>query len=434
MSSPGTSSGGSQPDIHSKAAMSTLLRSWKPLLALSAVLFGLLNTVNALNKGGDAAVFFEGGRRFLNAEPLYAGSSAADGFIGPPFQAMFFAPFAALASISPVAARLVWHALNLACLVLGVWLSVKTWDSVRQELGFAERSWLPMLFAPLFAILLPLQTNFEHQNINALLLALIAGATWQLTLGSAVVAGLLIGIATALKAFPGLLILYLAVRRYWTAAIAAAVSALVLTVGIPLTVYGVGGFSDLARTFWRLGTSGWPIRGNNQSLIAAIDRLTMGLVGNGFDGAGVRVAGDAPVATILFAALSLLMVGGLALILATTPRRQTTIPCEVAAVTVLAILLSPIAWDHYWTMMFPAFLILYDGRDERLLGRVGQYAFLTAALLITGLSPLTLGKAGFNLARDWSAYTIAALILYLSLIVMCGKPTADNTRSAGRTT
>ena len=50
-----------------------------------------------MNKGGDAAVFFEGGRRFLNAEPLYAGSSAADGFIGPPFQAMFFTPFAAVA-------------------------------------------------------------------------------------------------------------------------------------------------------------------------------------------------------------------------------------------------------------------------------------------------------------------------------------------------
>jgi hypothetical protein len=38
------------------------------------------------------------------------------------------------------------------------------------------------MFAPLAAILLPLQTNFEHQNMNALLLALLAGATWQLTL------------------------------------------------------------------------------------------------------------------------------------------------------------------------------------------------------------------------------------------------------------
>ncbi len=135
--------------------------------SLLAVLFAVVNAANALNKGGDAAVFFEGGRRFLHAEPLYAGSSAADGFIGPPFQAMFFAPFAAVASASPVAAKLLWHALNLACLGLGVWLSMKTWDAVRGQIGLPARPWLPVLFAPLAAILLPLQTNFEHQNMNA---------------------------------------------------------------------------------------------------------------------------------------------------------------------------------------------------------------------------------------------------------------------------
>ena len=56
------------------------------------------------------------------------------------------------------------------------------------QAGLPERPWLPMLFAPLVAVLLPLQTNFEHQNMNAVLLALLAGATWQLTLGSAAVA------------------------------------------------------------------------------------------------------------------------------------------------------------------------------------------------------------------------------------------------------
>ena len=61
--------------------------------------------------------------------------------------------------------------------------------------------------------------------------------------------------------------------------------------------------------------------------------------------------------------------------------------------------------------MFPAFLIVYDSRDDRLLGRAGDYAFWTAAVLTTGLSPLTLGSSGFNLARDLSVYTIAALVI-----------------------
>ena len=179
------------------------------LLVPLAVVFAVLTTANALNKGGDAAVFFEGGRRFLHGEPLYAGSSAADGFIGPPFQAMFFAPFAAVASTSPLAARLLWHALNLACLGLGVWLSMKSWEVVRRQLKLAARPPVSLIGPPLCAVLLPLLTNFEHQNMNALLLALLAGATWQLTLGFAAIAELLIGFATALKAFPALVILYL---------------------------------------------------------------------------------------------------------------------------------------------------------------------------------------------------------------------------------
>jgi hypothetical protein len=409
--------------------MRTTSRTWAGLLALLALLFAIVGTINAVNKGGDAAVFFEGGRRFLHAEPLYAGSSAADGFIGPPFQALFFAPFAAVAAWSPVAARLLWHALNLVCLGAGVWLSVKTWETVRVRVGLPARAWLPMLFAPLLAILLPAQTNFEHQNMNPLLLALLAGATWQLTLGSTVIAGALIGTATALKAFPALLILYLAARRYWAAAIAATVSAFVLSVVMPLAVYGAAGFSQLAQDFWRLGNSGWPVRGNNQSLIAAIDRMTLRFSATGFDGADVRVAGDAPSTILIFTGLAVFLAAVLILILARTKRQQTMIPCELALVAVLAVLLSPIAWDHYWTLMFPAFLILYDSRDERWLGRTGAIAFWTAATLTTGLSPLTLGTSGFNMARELSVYTIAALILYAGLIAVCGQSREASSRN-----
>ena len=221
------------------------------VLLLLALLFAVLTTINAINKGGDAAVFFEGGRRLLHAEPLYEGSSAADGFIGPPFQAMFFAPFAAIAARSPLSAKILWHALNLACFGLGVWLSLKALDAVRDRAGQPQAPWLPMLFPPLAAILLPVLTNFEHQNMNALLLALIAAATWQMTLGFATAAGILVGIATALKVFPAFLILYFVARRYWTAAMAAIVSTIVLSVA-PLVIYGAG-FTDLVKTFWRWG-------------------------------------------------------------------------------------------------------------------------------------------------------------------------------------
>jgi alpha-1,2-mannosyltransferase len=411
--------------------MATPSPTWTRALTLLAVLFAVLSTGNAINKGGDAAVFFEGGRRFLAAEPLYAGSSAADGFIGPPFQAAFFAPFAALNAVSPVAARLLWHALNLACFALGVWWSVEAWNAARGRLGLSELTWLPMLFAPLAAILLPLQTNFEHQNMNALLLAFIAGATVQLLIGSSIVAGVLIGVATALKAFPALLIVYLLVRRQWTAALAAIASAAALSIVLPLGVYGYAGFTDLARTFWRLGNSGWPVRGNNQSLVAAIDRLTAGHLGIG-DVSGVRVAEAAPLAATIFAGVAVVLLLIQFVTLLRTPRARSAVPVEMASVSVLAILLSPIAWDHYWTMMFPAFLIIYGSSDRRLLGGAAPWLFWVAAVLTSGLSPLTLGRSGFNLARALSVDTLAALVLFAGLIAVANReqPAANSAASA----
>jgi len=374
-----------------------------------AVLFTVLNTANTINKGGDADVFFEGGRRLLAAAPLYQGSSAAAGFIGPPFQALFFAPFAA---VGGVAAKIIWHLINVAALFAGIWLTWRIWWPIRPQLGLPPAAALRTILVALLAVLVPVQTNFEHQNMNAVLLALLAGATWQLMFGSAIAAGALIGGATALKAFPVLLVVYLAVRRQWIALLSAVVTTAALTL-LPMLVYGPAAFLDLLKTFWRLGNSGWPVRGNNQSLVAALDRVT-----SGFDVSGVRVAVDAPLAATLFLGVAIVLGAAFVLMLASTDRQQAGIPCEVAAATVLAILLSPIAWDHYWTLTLPAFLIAYDSQDPKLLGRVGTYAFWTAAALTTLLSPLTLGSAGFNVARQLSTYTIAGLIMYATMLRM----------------
>ncbi len=378
--------------------------SWERVAIGLAVLFALVNIINALNKGGDAAVFFEGGRRFLEAEPLYDGSSAAAGFIGPPFQAMFFAPFAWVADLHPVAAKLLWHFVNVVSLVVGVWLTALAWWSVRERLGLQPRPWFPLLFAPLFAVLLPLQTNFEHQNMNTVLLALVAGATWQLTIGSAITAGVLVGIATALKAFPALILIYLGLRQQWRALAAAITTAVVLS-ALPIFVYGIDGYRHLLADFVRLGRSGWPVRGNNQSLVSAMDRYL-----TGFAADGVRSAAEAPMAVTVFTVVAFLLSVLLIVVLVRARFSAVAVQIEIAAVTILAILLSPIAWDHYWTLVFPAFLILYDLVYES--GRAGRYAFWIAAALTTAVSPVTLGARGFNVARELSVNTIAALIVY----------------------
>jgi hypothetical protein len=118
----------------------------------------------------------------------------------------------------------------------------------------------------------------------------------------------------------------------------------------------------------------------------------------------------------------------LAFSIAAVPRTDTSVAVEIAAVTVLAILLSPIAWDHYWTLLFPAYVVVFDSRDPRLLGRMGGYAFWCAAILTSGLSPLTLGASGFSTARQLSTYTAAALVAYAALVMLDRRVVTDDRR------
>ena len=97
---------------------------------LSLSLFGILLAVfviagfgNALHKGGDFTVSLTAGQRFLDGSPLYEGSSPGAGVTGPPFQSVWFAPFAAIAAVHVGLSRILWYIANVAFLLAGVALS-----------------------------------------------------------------------------------------------------------------------------------------------------------------------------------------------------------------------------------------------------------------------------------------------------------------------
>ena len=90
------------------------------LAILVAVAFVGVNLVNALRKGGDFAVYLEAGRRLVEGARLYEGSAPGSGVIGPPFQALVFAPFSLIADVNLALARLAWYALNLVLLGLAI--------------------------------------------------------------------------------------------------------------------------------------------------------------------------------------------------------------------------------------------------------------------------------------------------------------------------
>lgn len=371
-------------------------RAWPPIVFLF-VAFGIANAFNAVRKGGDFQVYLETGRRLLAAAPLYDGSSPGLGVTGTPLLASVFIPFALLDAQSPLAARLAWYAAGL----LFLWFGVKHWSR-----SIDTASSLARVGFPLICVLFPLQTNFEHQNLNPLLLFLLGYAAFAFSRDRHAMGGVAIGTAAALKVFPALLIVYLAYRRLWAAFAAAVGTAVALTL-VPMLRYGPGA-ADQFMAWWRISNGGWPTRSQNQSLVAAVDRAV-----TGFGEPHVTLSD-----TLLTPVVTALLAVALIIAFVSATRRSpptAAISREIATVTVLAVLLSPIAWDHYWVLVFPAFLVAFTDTAGQQWSRAAVWL---AGVLTSALTPLTLGRSLFDAVRERSPQTFAALILFVVLVVV----------------
>lgn len=386
------------------------------VLAVIAAAFILVNGVNALRKGGDFTVFLDAGERFLDGVPMYAESGVGGGVVGPPFQGVFFAPFAGLARLHAGSARIAWYALNLGALAVGVW----AWTVVLAPLAgrvIRWRGWRPYPLGPvvlaLLAVLFPLQTNFEHQNLNAVLLALSALAALALVRERDGAAGVAIGVATALKAFPAMLLVYLLVRQRWRACAVGLATAGALTL-LPVLRYGAEDMASEIRDWLAISAAGgWPVRGNNQSLFAMLARA---FGPDGTLGTGHLLAAEHPRIHLAWMAIAL---GSVALTLwATGPSRvrdERATPAGIVAVLALAVLLSPIAWDHYWVLMFPAFFFLAASWDRAPWTR---WVFWAALILTSGFSRATVGVHGLSIARTLSVFTWSGILLLSATLLL----------------
>lgn len=386
------------------------------LLPLLVTTFIVVNGINAVRKGGDFTVFLDAGERFVAGAAMYSESGVGGGVVGPPFQGAFFAPFALLARVDSRLARIVWYAMNLLALAA----AIRAWTAALGPLAARDihwRRWRPepvgTVMLALLAVWFPLQTNFEHQNMNVLLLALIGAAAWALAREHDGIAGLAIGMATALKAFPGLLLIYLVVRGRWRASIVGAVTAGALTL-LPALQYGVDGMASEIRDWLTISAGGgWPVRGNNQSLFAMLARAF------GPDealGTGHLLAAEHPRIHLAWMAIAL---GSVVLTLwATGPwrvRDERATPAGIVAVLALAVLLSPIAWDHYWVLMFPAFLFLalsWEGVPWT------RWVFWAALILTSGFSRATVGVHGLTVARTLSVFTWSGILLLAATLLL----------------
>jgi hypothetical protein len=273
------------------------------------------------------------------------------GFTYPPFAALVMRPMALLPML---AAGWVNLFASLAALAFMVTLLVRP---VARRRGW--RTWFVVaLVVPPLAATEPVRETLGFGQVNLLLAALVLLDLVLLRRGGRVVpaAGLLaggalagvgIGLATAVKITPGLFILYLLLSRQWRPAFVAMGSALGATI-LAWIVAGQESATYYTSILWDTGRVGVPDATPNQSLAGVLARL--------FD------SQHTPGLLWLSFAAVVLAIG---LSRAVSAHHEGD---EVTAFTLVALTANavcPISWSHHLVFVVLAVLILLDAARRR---------------------------------------------------------------------
>lgn len=268
-----------------------------------------------------------------------------------------------------------WNLMSLICVAIALW-------GLMGRHGFRLPTSEQLLVSGLVLSSSVLESQVLHGQLNGLLFLLLTGAWLANRHNLPVSAGLCIGLATSLKLFPGLLVLFFLARRQWKAAFAAVGTGLLLNAAAA----GILGF-DAIRDYVLVVMpqaqrfcDTWP----NASLLGGLTRLLDGAFGQ-----TTPLLRWPQLARFLWIALS---VTGIMMTWRATSRSRSR-ESEDLAFTVwigLMLLISPITWDHYFLLAVLPLIALWK---HSAIGIPSPRAFLIcAALLLVVLSPYTVWR------------------------------------------
>lgn len=265
----------------------------------------------------------------------------------PPTSVLLAIPFARLDFDT---AFLLWNLASLAALAVSLWI-------VLHQLRIPFSSWSMFPLVTLLLLCHPFLEQLRHGQLNLVLLLLLT-TTWAAERsGRPWLAGTLLGWATAIKLFPGFLLLYYAWRRQWQV-VAAGLIALAALTGLTAAVLGIKTYRAyiqdvLPEVQWfRVGWS-------NASLTGYWSRLLDPAPGKDLHLWRAEPLWYSPV---LAWAASWLSATAVVAVLAWAVRRARTRSDDGLAfgLAVTAMLLvSPITWEHYFVLLLVPLAVIW---------------------------------------------------------------------------
>jgi Glycosyltransferase family 87 len=402
-----------------------VLRYRIPILLLFTAAFVLPEVSVYFNRparGGDIFGYFAAGSDALHLAPLYQYSEPGKNNTWPPLFSFFVIPlYLSARHLGIPVTKELWYFFNFLCLigVMQLWTNILYGTRPR----FCSKTLFdfssPKVFVPFLLLLPAFVNNFFMLQINVFILFLVSLGSYSLIKNRHSSAGLCFGLAAALKAFPGILLLYLLVKKQWKTAAWMAVAAIVFSL-LPAICYGIDAFICLIKQWLSISLFQTLVidnsRHNNQSMYALWYRfLVYGVHGIGPTSLSFKMLYIGSIATIT-------IVGMAVFARKKFDAHAPSTPVELAAVCILMNLISPIAWIHHFVFLYPAIAVAWWGyvNGPSFFKRsTYNYGFFIWSAMI--LLPYVFTKAIGTLFKSFSSYTFAALLLLFFMLGMAAR-------------
>jgi alpha-1,2-mannosyltransferase len=360
----------------------------------------------------DLAVYRAAGYSIVHGISLYGASFPAElPLTYPPFAAL---PFVGLVPLPWPITLWLW---TFGTLMLLGWVVDRSFDRLLPT-GAWPRALAVSGLVIAFAVTSPLSDHLGYGQINVLLMAACLADLFGVR-PRWLPAGVLIGLATAVKLVPALFVVYLLLTRRFRSALCATVTAAAAT----LAAFAVSP-SDSRRYFfdllWHLDTR-----------VGLKNNATIG--NQSLYGAWLRILPASEVRPAWLVSAAVVLVAGM-----WAARRAWAARGDLAGAAVtglVAVLVSPVSWPHYLVWLVPAIAVLVgDGR------RLGPLAAGIAVWLVIVCRTHRLGQDLVD-AHPVGALRVAAevlrssyVLISLALVARLGALTTDRAppdRAAG---
>jgi hypothetical protein len=264
----------------------------------------------------------------------------------------------------------------------------------------AKNAWLYLI--PSLLLIVYIWSSYHLGQPHLVLLALMLGAFVGLLTKREISAGALIAVAAAIKAFPGIAIIYLVYRRYWKAAASLIVTLAFLLLILPAPFRGFErAWRDLEK--WSVGMLKYdatgvaqrPMRSHswkNQSLVGVSNRLLRHIDSDPAPGPHTPVYVN--FADLKFATVNAIVIGvalalGILFIAAMPPRAMRTAESdamEFALLVLMILMTTPLSFGYFFSWLMLPFAVItqqvIDGKGSALLWwSLPALALLALALL-----------------------------------------------------